>query len=156
MNLFIDAHQKLLQSLLDARVEFIIIGGYSVIFHGYTRTTGDIEIWLRPENGNKSKLIKALQAFGIEKESLSAVSELDFTNTVFFKIGEEPERIDFLTKINLVSYESADKRKIYGKIDNLTLPLLHLDHLILSKIKTGRPQDKADVEILQNIHKSKK
>lgn len=156
MNLFIDAHQKLLQSLLDARVEFIIIGGYSVIFHGYTRTTGDIDIWLRPENGNKRKLLKALQAFGIEKESLSAVSELDFTNTVFFKIGEEPERIDFLTKINLVSYDSADKKKMYGEIDNLTLPFLHLDHLILSKINTGRPQDKADVEILQNIHKSKK
>lgn len=155
MNLFIDAHQKLLQSLLDAKVDFIIIGGYSVIFHGYTRTTGDIDIWLRPENANKRKLIKALQAFGIEKESLSAVSELDFTNTVFFKIGEEPERIDFLTKINLVSYDSADKRKIYGKIDNLTLPFLHLDHLILSKINTGRPQDKADIEILQNIHKTK-
>ena len=53
MNLFIDIHQQWIKSLLAAKVEFIIIGGYSVIFHGYKRTTGDIDIWLKPDNANK-------------------------------------------------------------------------------------------------------
>ncbi len=57
MNLFIEQHQDLLKKLLEAKVDFIIIGGYSVIFHGYKRTTGDIDIWLKPDNTNKEKLL---------------------------------------------------------------------------------------------------
>ena len=50
MNLFIELHLDLIKDLLEAKVDFIIIGGYSVIFHGYKRTTGDIDIWLKPSN----------------------------------------------------------------------------------------------------------
>ncbi len=57
MNLFIEKHQELIKLLISNNVEFIIIGGYSVIFHGYKRTTGDIDIWLNPTNENKKKLI---------------------------------------------------------------------------------------------------
>ena len=49
MNLFIEKHQELLKELLLNKVDFIVIGGYSVIFHGYARSTGDVDLWLRPE-----------------------------------------------------------------------------------------------------------
>jgi hypothetical protein len=155
MNLFIDIHQKLISALLSHTVEFIIIGGYSVIFHGYTRTTGDIDIWLKPENHNKKKLLLALEEFGIDEASLRALEALDFTQTTFFKIGKEPERMDFLTRINLVEYGEADKQKIVADLDDLKVPFLHLNHLILSKINTDRPQDKADIEMLQKINQKK-
>ena len=48
MNLFSDNHQELIINLLKQEVDFIIIGSYSVIFHGYARTTGDVDIWLKP------------------------------------------------------------------------------------------------------------
>ena len=44
MNLFIDKHIEIIKQLLSSDVDFIIIGGYSVIFHGYKRTTGDLDI----------------------------------------------------------------------------------------------------------------
>ena len=156
MNLFVEAHKSLLEQLSKAKVDFIDIGGYSVVFHGYTRTTGDIDIWLKPDNTNKDKLLNALEWYGIDQDSLNELQKLDFTETVFFKIGEIPERIDFLTKINLVDYAIADKEKIVAKLDDLNIPFLHLNHLILSKLNTGRPQDKADIEMLQKILKSKK
>lgn len=155
MNLFVEAHRKLLEQLLKAKVDFIVIGGYSVIFHGYARTTGDMDIWLNPDNPNKDKLLNALEWYGIDQNSLDELRKLDFTKTVFFKIGEIPERIDFLTKINLVDYATADKEKIVAKLDDLNIPFLHLNHLILSKLNTGRPQDKADIEMLQRIQKNK-
>ncbi len=37
MNLLNEIHQQLLKELLNSDVEFIIIGGYSVIYHGYSR-----------------------------------------------------------------------------------------------------------------------
>jgi len=58
MNFFLDRHQLLLKELLNAKVDFIIIGGYSVIYHGYRRTTGDVDIWIKPDNANKPKLLK--------------------------------------------------------------------------------------------------
>jgi len=65
MNLFEYTHQQLIKKLLEARVEFIIIGGYSVIFHGYQRTTGDIDIWLKPDNTNKERLLPVLISLNI-------------------------------------------------------------------------------------------
>ena len=44
MNLFIESHQEFISNLLLHDVDFIVIGGYSVIFHGYARTTGDVDI----------------------------------------------------------------------------------------------------------------
>ncbi len=149
MNLFIKSHQKLISALLRFNVDFIVIGGYSVIFHGYNRTTGDVDM-AETDNENKHKLILALKVLDIEQESLDELIAFDFTNTLFFKIGEEPDRIDFLTSINL-SYEDADHQKVIADLDGMKIPFLHINHLILSKINTGRAKDKADVEMLQKI-----
>ena len=153
MNLLLDLHRELIETLVRHDVGFIVIGGYAVIHHGYNRTTGDIDLWLRPDNANKEKLLQALKAFGIDDESLNDVRKLDFTQASFFKIGDEPERIDFLTRINLVNYDDADKEKVVADVDGLKIPFLHFNHLILSKINTDRQQDKADVDMLQRIHK---
>ena len=151
MNLLIDAHRQLLEAMLHHNVDFIVIGGYAVIFHGYDRTTGDIDLWLKPDNANKPRVIEALRAYGIEDDSLNDVSTLDFTQTIAFAIGAEPERIDFITRINLIDYNEADRDKTIAEVDGLRIPFLHLNHLILSKINTNRLQDKADVDMLQKI-----
>ncbi len=43
MNIFIERHQQFLKELLDAQVEFILIGGYAVIYYGYRRGTGRLK-----------------------------------------------------------------------------------------------------------------
>ncbi len=155
MNLFIDRHQNLLKTLLKHEVDFIIIGGYSVIFHGYKRTTGDVDIWLKPSNENKIKVINALKTFEIEEDDLAHIMAMDFEKFRVFHIWEPPERVDFLTKISLVEYEDADKIKIISEVDDLKIPFLHLKHLVLSKIALNRPKDKADIDELQKIQKLK-
>ena len=155
MNLFVELHQELLKKLIEANVDFIVIGGYSVIFHGYKRTTGDIDIWLKPDNANRQKLLPVLREFGFDDSDIDEVSTLDFTQHMVFSMGETPEKIDFLKRINLVQYDDADKKKIFAEADGLNIPFLHLDDLILSKINTGRPKDKADIDMLQLIEKMK-
>jgi hypothetical protein len=155
MNLFIELHQHLIKKLLENRVDFIIIGGYSVIFYGYERTTGDIDIWLKPSNDNKIKLLPVLKYFGIEDQDLEKIAQLDFSRHLSFSIGEAPERIDFLTRINLVEYDEADKMKVEATIEELQIPFLHLNHLVLSKMNTGRLKDQADIEKLQQIQNAK-
>lgn len=156
MNLFLDRHQQLLELLLVHQVDFIIVGGYSVIYHGYARATGDVDLWLKPDNVNRDKLITALQTLAFSLESLQELSRLDFSKHLVFSIWEPPEKVDFLTLINGVKYPEADQQKIIAEADNLKIPFLHLDHLILSKINSDRLKDKADIEELQNINRLRK
>lgn len=70
MNILIEEHKQFIIQLLESKVEFILIGGYAVIFHGYGRTTGDMDLWLKPENSNRDKLISVLNEMGILKEDI--------------------------------------------------------------------------------------
>ena len=44
----------------------MIIGGLAVNYYGYSRTTGDIDIWLEDSNANRKNLIAALTSYGID------------------------------------------------------------------------------------------
>lgn len=151
MNLFIEKHQQLLRLFLIKNVEFIIIGGYAVIYHGYHRTTGDVDIWLKPSNENRERLYQVFQKMDFDQNELKELKRLDFTKTVVFSIWEEPEKVDFLTKINLVNFGEANQQKITIDVDGLQIPFLQINHLVLSKMNTGRMKDKSDVEELQKI-----
>lgn len=157
MNIFIEEHQQMLVALVKNHVQFMLIGGYAVIYHGYARTTGDMDIWLALGNENKENLEKALREFGIDEESLSVFKSIDFTkpqNAFYF--GKEPRRIDFLTMVSNVKFEDAYKEVAYFSLENIQVPVIHYNQLILSKLTSGRMKDKADVEELQRIHKYKK
>jgi len=156
MDILLPEYKKMLIMLVKHDVKFMLIGGYAVIFHGYERFTTDMDIFLEPENKNRDKLITALKEFGIEKESLHKLSALDFNKIQMFHFGERPRRIDFLTKINLVTFNEAVKETKPFPLGNIIVPVIQYRHLILSKMTTDRPQDKADVEMLQKINRLKK
>ncbi len=156
MNLFVEEHQMWLKAMLDAKVDFIVIGGYSVVFHGYRRTTGDMDIWLKPDNANRDKLLPVLLNAGFDEDDVRYIGQIDFAEHFAFNIGDMPDKIDFLTRINLITYDEADAQKIMADVDGLQVPFLHMNHLILSKLNTGRAKDKADVEMLQKIANDKK
>ena len=157
MNIFIKEHIDLLKALINNHVRFMLIGGYAVIHYGYERTTGDMDIWLQLGNDNKNKLLKALEEFGIEEDDIEQLRNMNFVNPlpVFF-IGEKPRRIDFVTLISNISFEVAIEKVNYFSIgENVKVPVIHFDHLILSKKSTGRIKDKADIEELKRINKNR-
>ncbi len=151
MNIFLEEHQEILNALLHNQVEFLMIGGYAVIFHGYERTTGDMDLWLQPMNENKEKVIKALAGVGFASNDLNELSKLDFSKPIVFSIGNPPEKIDFMTLINQVSFDEAYRNRTSIPLEGLQIPVINLKELILSKINTGRAKDAADVEELQKI-----
>jgi hypothetical protein len=155
MNIFLEEHQQLVTDMLSAHIQFILIGGYAVNFHGYNRTTGDLDVWLKPDNNNKIKLINLLKNYDFEDESLNHIEQLDFTQALVFSIGHEPYKTDFLTKVSGVTYEEADKEKIIFEHEGISVPFINLNHLVLTKIGTGRGQDQIDIEKLQQVQRAK-
>ena len=157
MNILVQEHQQLLLSLVNHQVDFMLIGGYAVIHYGYERTTGDMDIWLQLGNENKEKLVTALADFGIEDADIELLRQMDFNNPlpVFF-IGETPRRIDFVTMISNLNFEEAAKEVNIFEIEGINIPVIHYNHLILSKLNSGRMKDKADIEELERINKYRK
>jgi hypothetical protein len=156
MNIFIEEHRQLLKQLTDAGVTFILVGGYAVIFHGYVRTTGDMDIWLQPANHNKEKLLPVLTSKGFRKSDIEKLKRTDFTQAFTFHYGESPLRVDFLTKLTGLNFDEC-----YGKVSLLNfeeykIPVLNYNDLVINKMLAGRPKDKGDVDELQKIMKLKK
>ena len=157
MNIFVTYTHDLLHQLNLNEVPYIVVGGYAVNYHGYRRTTGDIDIWIKPSNENsKTQLLIALKNLGITEDKLQKLSQIDFTLPIVFVDGKEPYKIDFMTRISGVNFDDAWDKKIIAELDGLKIPFIHLHHLILSKISNNRTKDKLDVEELQKIQELRK
>ena len=156
INLFTNDHQQLLSAMIKNKVDFMLVGGYAVIYYGYDRNTGDMDVWLKTGNENRDKLINALKDFGIVDEHLDTLRQMDFTNPVpVFYLGNVPRKIDFITMISNVHFEDAIQQVNYIRLEEMEIPVIHYKQLILSKLTSSRLKDKADIEELQRINKYK-
>ena len=140
-------YKEMLQCLSAENVKFLLVGAYAVAVYGYPRATKDIDILVRATPDNASSLMKALARFGAP---LSGVSAADFSmEGIVFQIGNSPRRIDILTRISGIDFQQAyDRRKVVS-LDGMEIPVISLEDLIANKRATGRTQDLADVERLE-------
>jgi hypothetical protein len=51
--------KEFLRLLSDRRVEYLLIGGYAVAYHGYPHATADIDIWIAIHPSNAQKTVSA-------------------------------------------------------------------------------------------------
>ncbi len=141
-------YKEMLQCLSDENVRFLLIGAYAVAAYGYPRATKDIDIFVQPAPENAANLMRALARFGAP---LSGVTEFDFSTAgVVFQIGNNPRRIDILTRISGVDFQQAYDRRRIVPLEGMNVPVISLEDLIANKQATGRTQDLADVERLQS------
>jgi len=139
-------YKEMLQLLLEEQVDFMIVGAYALGAHGYPRATGDIDIWVKPNNINSKKLYKALARFGAPLGQIQ-IDEFS-TEGIIFQIGVIPRRIDIITKIDGVTYEEANEDKIIVEIEDLKIPVISLEKFIRNKMATGREKDELDIKTL--------
>ena len=139
-------YKEMLQLLLEEQVDFMIVGAYALGTHGYPRATGDIDIWVKPNNINSKKIYKALARFGAPLGQIR-IDEFS-TEGIIFQIGVIPRRIDIITKIDGVTYEEADEDKIIVEIEGLKIPVISLEKFIRNKMATGREKDELDIKTL--------
>lgn len=153
MNILYEEHQRVLTKLIEHQVQFILIGGYAINYYGYHRTTGDMDIWLMPDNNNKLLLIAALKQLDFDDEGLAIVASWDFTQAQKFYVGDksQPDRTDFMTYISGVDYEEARREAILFETGGLKLSIIHIQQLLKNKKATGRLKDLADAEYLEKI-----
>ncbi len=132
-------------------VDYMIVGGYALAFHGKPRHTGDLDIWINFSEDNAQKMIIVLNDFGMG--SLGMTPEDFLVKGGITQIGYPPLRIDILNEIDGVTFQEAYPNKLVLDIDGLTINYIGLDDLIKNKQISGRPQDISDIKQLNNLRK---
>ena len=139
---------EMLSALCAAGVEFLLVGAHALAAYGRPRATGDLDIWVRPTRENAPRVMQALKAFGAPSFDLT-VEELSTPESVF-QFGVAPCRIDLLTTITGVDFDSAWANRTTLNIDGLSIPCIGRTDLLANKRAVGRPRDLADVAELES------
>ena len=137
----------MLQSLLDNKVEFLVVGAYAMAAHGYPRATGDLDLWVFTSMENAEKVYKALAEFGAPLEQINKNSFSE--KGIIFQIGVAPCRIDIITQISGVEFEQAYPKRKEVEIDGIKFPIISKEDLIHNKESTGREKDKLDSKFMR-------
>ena len=133
--------------LLRARgVEYLVVGGWAVIYHGYPRATDDLDIWIAIEPDNAARTAEALREFGFDVPELS--TNLLLQNDQIVRMGVEPVRIEVMTTISGVDFSDCYRERLETTLDGEPVSLISLRHLRINKKASGRLKDLADVENL--------
>ena len=133
--------------LLNAhKVEYLLIGGYALGYHGYPRATADMDIWIAMHPANSQKMVSVLKEFGFDVPELSPTLFLEEWQIV--RLGLPPVRIKIATTISGVDFAECYAERLMDTLDDVQVNLIGLKHLKLNKKASGRHQDLADLENL--------
>jgi hypothetical protein len=144
----IDDFRDFLRELVAAQVKFIVVGAHALSVHGIPRATGDLDVWVRPDADNASRLITALERFGAPTDDLGIAAQDFVKPDVVAQLGVPPYRIDLLTSISGVDFDTAWAERVDGEIAGVRVPVLGRRAFVANKRAVGRTKDSADLEAL--------
>jgi len=138
--------KRLLSALASNHVEYLVVGGYAVIYHGYVRTTGDLDIWVALTVENAAKVESAIRSLGFNPPGLKAAWFARRGSVL--RIGQEPLRFDIINDLDGVTFAECYARRITTTLEGVEVSLISLPDLKTNKRASGRNKDLADLDYL--------
>ena len=139
--------REFVELLNSTKVEYLIVGGHAVGYHGYPRYTGDIDVFIRRSPENAARVASVLDAFGFGQ--LGADADTFQQPDMVVQLGRPPNRIDILTQISGVEFDDAWPGREDVLLDGVPVPMIGRDALLANKRASGRPKDLADLRELE-------
>lgn len=140
-------YKELLELFNAHKVEYVIVGGYALAFHGAPRFTGDMDLFVKADSKNAKRILAALAEFGMGSVDLS---ETDFTSgDNIIQLGVPPVRVDIMTSLTGVGWEKAESGKVVSNYGDTEVYFIGKDDFVLNKRTLGRKRDLADLEALE-------
>lgn len=138
-------------------LKYIMVGGFAVNLHGFNRTTGDVDIWIKDDVENRQAFRQTL--LDLEYADLPQILTLDFVpafTTFKLNSGIELDVMAYLKGFEQEKFDECLKYASIAKIFELEVPFLHINHLIQAKKATFRPKDQIDILELERIKNERK
>lgn len=145
--------KEFIQLLNENKVDYLIIGGYALAFHGYPRFTQDIDFWVWADAENAKRITKVLDEFGFTSLEINEYDFLDEDSMI--QLGFPPNRIDIINQIDGVNFLEAFSEKEIFEDGEIRINFIGLDQLIQNKKASGRLKDLADVQTLEEIRRDR-
>ena len=139
--------ESLLKSLNGHAVEYVIIGASAFPIHGYSRSTLDLDIFVRPERENAQRTLKALEEFGFDVTSITVEDILQYK----LLIREYLVDVDVHPFVTGVTFEEVWRNRLQDEFGGTPAVFASLDDLIKMKEAADRPKDRDDLKHLYAI-----
>lgn len=135
--------REFLELLNSTSVNYVVVGGYAVAYHGSPRFTGDIDCLVELSTENAERLIEVINRFGFADLDIQRSDFLNPDSVV--QLGVPPNRIDLLTAIDGVTFDEVWRTRVTGQLDGLPVCFISKELLLQNKRAAGRAKDLADV-----------
>lgn len=134
-------------------VDYLTIGGFAVIAHGYVRATADVDVVARQDHENSARLAAAFRELHARLRGVDAdLLEIDPTdpatlaNGASFTLDTDAGPLDYLNDVpGAGDYDALRARAVEVTAAGVTVRVVGLDDLIRMKRASGRPQDLRDI-----------
>jgi hypothetical protein len=140
--------KEFLQLLNSKEVEYLVVGGYAVGYHGYPRATGDLDIWISMNDKNALKMVNALKEFGFDIPELKIGMFLEKEKII--RMGVPPMRLEIITTIDGVGFEECFQNRVIADFESFKVNIISKSDLLINKRASGRPKDLVDYSKLQD------
>jgi len=138
--------KDILVAFATHKVEYVIVGGYAVAFHGQPRFTKDLDLWINPTGENVDRTRAALVAFGAPDDMVSQLETAAPLDVLW--MGVPPIRIDVVKGVPGGDFAQVYARRVEQRWDGVPVFVVGREDLIALKRASGRPQDLLDAEAL--------
>ena len=134
------------------RVRYIMVGGVATNLHGYNRSTADIDVWIEDTTENRKQFRVAFKKYsGLDLFMMERMQIVPGWTPFNLNNGL---RLDLMTEmkgLEKFSFDECLKQASIAEIDDVKVPFLHINHLIVNKKAVNRPRDQVDVIYLERI-----
>jgi predicted nucleotidyltransferase len=145
---------ELVNILKKDKINYMIVGGYAVNFHGYSRNTVDIDLIIKFTLSNLKKLEASLNSMGlVSRLPIDAVSVYKFRDEYiknrnllawnFYSKENPTDQIDIL-----INHDVSDFKSEKFRVGKLELKVITKEDLIKMKKASGREKDLLDIKEL--------
>jgi predicted nucleotidyltransferase len=150
-NIFNQDFQEFLLALNEKKVNYVLVGGYSVIYHGFPRTTGDLDLFVEVSNNNYDKLVQAFELFKMPTFDMTEDSFLNQSTINVYTFGRPPVCIEILKEISGFTFQEINENAIQTVFEGIPMKIIHLNDLRRNKEISGRSKDLNDLENLSEL-----
>ena len=146
---------RLLERLVEAGVDFVIVGGVAVVLQAQPRFTKDLDICYAPDADNLERLGDTLVGLharlrGIDETVPFVADARTLLQTQILTLTTDAGELDLLVDPQgAPPYEQLRRDADVVDLDGIQVRVASIEHLSAMKRAAGRPQDLADLEALQ-------
>jgi len=143
--------ERLLRSLNELSVRYVVIGATAFPVHGYARATLDVDFFIEPERENAARVRAALAEFGYDMTDVT-VDDLLSKKVL---IRQYRLQTDLHPFVKGVTFDEVWARRVPGLIGETPTAFASLDDLIAMKKASARPKDLEDLRVLHELKERK-